>query len=65
MVLMPIVESRQNVKAINELQQIKKIKKEKEMMEEIKLKTTLRKKSIIQSKLKEDLLKRRVEIGVP
>ena len=40
---MPIVENRLNVKAKNELQQIQKIKKDREQEEQMKLKITLRK----------------------
>lgn len=63
MALMPIAENQQNLRALHELEMIKKYKKEKEAEEQKRHENDLRKQTIKQNKLKEELNRRRVEMG--
>ena len=64
MALMPITENQKNTRALMELEAIKKYKKDKEQQEKEKQQMILKKQSITESRLKEQLKKRRVEVGV-
>jgi len=64
MALMPITENEYNLRAKQELDLIKKFKKDKEAEEQIRQAMNLKKQTINEKRLKEELMKRRIEIGV-
>jgi uncharacterized tellurite resistance protein B-like protein len=64
MALMPITENEYNLRAKQELDLIKKFKKDKEAEEQIRQAINLKKQTINEKRLKEELMKRRIEIGV-
>ena len=53
------------MRALHELELIKKYKKDKENEERMKYQKELRKQTLMENKLKEELKKRRVDLGVP
>ena len=63
--LIPLTENEQNLRAQHEIEMIKKLKREKE--EDIRLRqvSTIKKQTLNEKRLKEELMKRRVEVGVP
>ena len=64
MALMPITENTQNLRAMHELEMIKKLKRDKELQERQRQEQILKKQTIDDKRLREELKKRRVEIGV-
>jgi hypothetical protein len=62
--LLPIAETQHNLRALHELELIKKFKKDRENEERMKHERQLKKQSMIEEKLKEELRKRRVDLGV-
>jgi len=64
MALMPITENQQNQRALHEIEMIKKFKKDRELDEKKQQDQYIRKKTKNEIRMKEDLLRRRVEIGV-
>lgn len=62
--LLPITENTQNLRAMHELEMIRKYKKDKEDEERAKQELIAKKQTIKEKKLKEQLHKRRIEIGV-
>ena len=65
MALMPIAENQQNLRALHELEMIKKYKQEKEKEEKRKLEAELRLQNKKDARLKEELERRKVQVGVP
>lgn len=64
MALMPITENNQNLRAMHELEMIKKLKRDKEIQEKQRQELILKKQTIDDRRLREQLKKRRIEIGV-
>jgi len=63
--LMPITENQQNLRALHELELIRKYKREKEDEELRKQEDHMKRQSQLDQHLKEELRRRRVEKGVP
>ena len=64
MALMPITENTQNLRAMHEIEMIKKYKHDKIQEEKLKQEKLAKKQTIKEQQLKEQLKKRRIEIGV-
>lgn len=62
---MPINENQYNLRALHELELIKKFKRDKENEERLKHQRTLKRQVQLEENLKEELKKRRVDLGVP
>jgi len=62
--LMPLTENEQNLRAQHEIEMIKKLKREKEEDARLKQQSTMKKQTLNEKRLKEELMKRRVEVGV-
>ena len=63
--LMPIKENQHNLRALHELELIRKYKRDKENDEIMRQEREMKKKSRLDQKLREELQKRRVDLGVP
>ena len=65
MALMPIAENQQNLRALHELEMIKKYKKDKELEEKRKIEKEIILQNKKDTRLIEELERRKVEVGVP
>lgn len=65
MALMPIAENQQNLRALHELEMIKKYKKDKVKEEKRKIEADMRVQNKKDARLREELERRKVEVGVP
>lgn len=63
MALMPITENQQNLRALHELEMIKKYKKDKELEGSRKQAEAQRKATVKKARLQDELAKRRVQMG--